>query len=64
MEQFNKLGYFFNSKGIKSTEILPELKDFDKTSVVFPKKKRAAHIFFIKLNYDKFEKMFPGAKIT
>jgi len=34
IEQLNKLGYFVNKDGVKSTDILPELKHFPKNTVM------------------------------
>lgn len=49
-KQFNELGYFFNAKGEKSSDILPELKDFS-SDTVMPKKKTTSMLFYIGQNF-------------
>lgn len=55
MEQFKNDGFFVNVAGVKSTDILPELKDFPKETV-FPKKILSTFMIFLgQFDHSKFK---------
>ena len=62
-EQMKKQGFFINKDGVKSTSILPEIKNFP-ADTVLPRKARASFMFFNKMNYQKYSAANPGMKIT
>jgi hypothetical protein len=45
-EQFKNEGFFINKAGVKSTDILPELKDFPKETVL-PKKIMTPFMYYL-----------------
>jgi hypothetical protein len=62
-EQMTKLGYFINKDGVKSTSILPELKNFP-ADTVMPIKSRSAFMFFNKANNEQMRKANPTLKLV
>ena len=61
VKQMNELGYFVNSKGQKSTDIMrqqPKFRDF----VVMPKKVGVAYMIFLKQNYAAAAEKCEGKK--
>ena len=58
-EQLNRLGYFVDSNGVKSTDIKPDLKMFSSCTVK-PKRNLSALCFYVKLNETKLREEFPN----
>ena len=54
MKQFEEEGFFVNEDGVKSTDLMPELKDFP-ADTVMPKKFCNAVAFFTKENFKKIQ---------
>lgn len=62
-EEFNRLGYFFDKDGVKSSEAAKELKDLPMDTVK-PKKAINSLLFYIKHNTEAFRKENPDFKLT
>lgn len=62
-EQMQKLGYFINKDGVKSTSILPEIKNFP-ADTVLPDKSKSAYNFYSSHCHKEFMAANPGIKVT
>ena len=58
-----KLGYFIDSDGVKSTDLMLSNPKFKK-HVVLPKNVKRPQIFFFQQHYETIKKKFPDLKLT
>jgi len=63
MNDFDKLGYFIDSDGVKSTDLMLSNPKFKK-HVVMPKLVKRPQIFFYAQQYKTIKQKYPDMKIT